>query len=61
MNTCAKVIQVERLTDHVVEIWIKPENELVYEPGQWISFRLPVGPKPPCKRVYKAVSDLQAV
>lgn len=49
----ATVLAVTDLTAHVRQLVIKPKaNKIVFQPGQWVSLKLPVGPKPPLTRAY---------
>ena len=56
----ATVTHLEHITEHVFELMLKPAEPLSYEPGQWLSLGLPVGPKPPTKRVYSMASPMRA-
>ena len=56
----ATVTHLEHITEHVFELMLKPAAPLRYEPGQWLSLGLPVGPKPPTKRVYSMASPMRA-
>ncbi len=49
----ATVLSATDLTPHVRQLVVLPqEQRLSYEPGQWVSLKLPVGPKPPLNRAY---------
>ncbi len=49
----AEVIRITDLTPHVRELVLSPlEHRVSYQPGQWISLKLPVGQKPPLNRAY---------
>lgn len=49
----ATVLTVTDLTPHVRQIVIKPKtSKISFQPGQWVSLKLPVGPKPPLNRAY---------
>lgn len=50
---CATVLSVTDLTPHVRQLVIKPKTTRIsFQPGQWISLKLPVGSKPPLNRAY---------
>jgi ferredoxin-NADP reductase len=49
----ATVLAVTDLTPHVRQLVIKPKTaKISFQPGQWVSLKLPVGPKPPLNRAY---------
>ena len=49
----ATVLTVTDLTPHVRQIVVKPNtSKIAFQPGQWVSLKLPVGPKPPLNRAY---------
>ncbi len=49
----ARVLSVMDLTPHVRQLVLLPEEQTVrFEPGQWVSLKLPVGSKPPLNRAY---------
>ena len=49
----AEVIRITDLSTHVRELVLSPlEHRVSYQPGQWISLKLPVGQKPPLNRAY---------
>jgi CDP-4-dehydro-6-deoxyglucose reductase, E3 len=49
----ATVLSAIYLTPRVRQLVLLPrEQPICYEPGQWISLRLPVGAKPPLNRAY---------
>ncbi|MGQ0554737.1 MAG: ferredoxin--NADP reductase [Nitrospiraceae bacterium] len=49
----ATVLAVTDLTPHVRQLVIKPKTRKIsFQPGQWVSLKLPVGPKPPLNRAY---------
>lgn len=49
----ATVLSATDLTPHVRQLVIKPKTaKIAFEPGQWVSLQLPVGPKPPLTRAY---------
>ena len=49
----ATVLAVTDLTPHVRQLVVKPKaSRLSFQPGQWVSLKLPVGPKPPLNRAY---------
>jgi ferredoxin-NADP reductase len=49
----ATVLSVTDLTPNVRQLVILPkEQKLAYQPGQWVSLKLPVGAHPPLNRAY---------
>ena len=53
----ATVLSAVDLTPHVRQFVVLPKNEkLSFQPGQWVSLKLPVGPKPPLNRAYSMAS-----
>jgi ferredoxin-NADP reductase len=49
----ASVLSVTDLTPNVRQLVVLPkERHVSFEPGQWVSLKLPVGPKPPLNRAY---------
>ena len=49
----ATVLAVTDLTPHVRQLVVKPKiRKISFQPGQWVSLKLPVGPKPPLNRTY---------
>ena len=49
----ATVLSVTDLTAHVRQLVVKPKTtKISFQPGQWVSLKLPVGPKPPLNRAY---------
>lgn len=49
----ATVLSVTDLTPHVRQFVVKPKtSKISFQPGQWVSLKLPVGPKPPLNRAY---------
>jgi len=49
----ATVLSVIDLTPDVRQLVVLPKIErLSFQPGQWVSLKLPVGPKPPLNRAY---------
>ena len=49
----ATVLSATDLTPHVRQLVIKPKaTKIAFQPGQWVSLHLPVGPKPPLNRAY---------
>lgn len=49
----ATVLSVTNLTPHVRQLVVKPKTtKISFQPGQWVSLKLPVGPKPPLNRAY---------
>lgn len=49
----ATVLAVSDLTPHVRQLVVKPKtSKISFQPGQWVSLKLPVGLKPPLNRAY---------
>ncbi len=48
----ATVLSVTDLTPNVRQLVLLPAKKIAFEPGQWISLKLPVGPNPPLNRAY---------
>jgi len=49
----ATVLAVTDLTPHVRQLVVKPKiRKISFQPGQWVSLKLPMGPKPPLNRAY---------
>ncbi|MBI3355513.1 MAG: FAD-dependent oxidoreductase [Nitrospirae bacterium] len=49
----ATVLSVLDLTPHVRQLVLRPKTKrILFQPGQWVSLKLPVGPKPPLNRAY---------
>jgi len=49
----ATVLSASDLTPNVRQLVLLPKDDkLVFEPGQWISLKLPVGAQPPLNRAY---------
>ena len=49
----ATILSVTDLTPHVRQLVVLPKTQnLSFQPGQWVSLKLPVGPKPPLNRAY---------
>ncbi len=49
----ATVLAVTDLTPNVRQLVVKPKTRKIsFQPGQWVSLKLPVGPKPPLNRAY---------
>jgi ferredoxin-NADP reductase len=49
----ARVLSVSDITSHVRQIVLLPKDHLIgFQPGQWVSLRLPVGARPPLNRAY---------
>jgi len=49
----ATVLSATNLTPHVRQLVVLPKTQnLSFQPGQWVSLKLPVGPKPPLNRAY---------
>ncbi|HJT21066.1 MAG TPA: FAD-dependent oxidoreductase [Nitrospira sp.] len=49
----ARVLSATNLTPTVRQLVILPRQQrIAFQPGQWISLKLPVGPRPPLNRAY---------
>ncbi|NGZ97083.1 MAG: hypothetical protein CV089_13355 [Nitrospira sp. WS110] len=49
----ATVLSIADLTPHVRQLVVKPQtSKISFQPGQWVSLKLPVGLKPPLNRAY---------
>jgi ferredoxin-NADP reductase len=49
----ATVLSVTDLTPHVRQLVVLPKiQRVLFQPGQWVSLKLPVGAKPPLNRAY---------
>ena len=49
----ATVLSVTDLTPHVRQLVVLPQiKKIPFQPGQWVSLKLPVGAKPPLNRAY---------
>lgn len=49
----AVVLSTLDLTPHVRQLVLRPQHQkIVFQPGQWVSLKLPVGEKPPLNRAY---------
>ncbi len=49
----ARVLSATNLTPTVRQLVILPQQRhIAFQPGQWISLKLPVGPRPPLNRAY---------
>ncbi len=49
----ATVLSVTDLTPTVRQLVLRPKTKKIsFQPGQWVSLKLPVGPKPPLTRAY---------
>lgn len=56
----ATVLSVTDLTPHVRQLVVKPNRtKISFRPGQWVSLKLPIGPKPPLNRAY-SMADLSS-
>lgn len=55
----ATVLSVTDLTPNVRQLVLLPkERKIVFQPGQWVSLKLPVGPRPPLNRAYSMASPV---
>ena len=56
----ATVLSVTDLTPNVRQLVLLPKAQKIeFQPGQWVSLKLPVGPKPPLNRAY-SMADLSS-
>jgi len=56
----ATVLSITDLTPHVRQLVVKPQtSKISFQPGQWVSLKLPVGLKPPLNRAY-SMADLSS-
>ena len=52
----ATVLSVTDLTPHVRQLVVLPQiQKIPFQPGQWVSLKLPVSAKPPLNRDRKSV------
>ncbi|MBA5866659.1 MAG: hypothetical protein GDA67_08215 [Nitrospira sp. CR1.3] len=57
----AGVLSVTDLTPNVRQLVVLPkERHVLFHPGQWVSLKLPVGPKPPLNRAYSMAAPVTA-
>lgn len=57
----ATVLSVTDLTPHVRQLVLLPQTwKIPFQPGQWVSLKLPVGPKPPLNRAYSLAAPSTA-
>lgn len=57
----ATVLSITDLTPHVRQLVLLPtEWHIAYEPGQWVSLKLPVGTTPPLNRAYSMAAPATA-
>ncbi len=53
LTQAAAVLSVNDLTPHVRQLVLLPTvQNIAFQPGQWVSLKLPVGAKPPLNRAY---------
>jgi ferredoxin-NADP reductase len=53
LTQAAAVLSVNDLTPHVRQLVFLPTiQNIAFQPGQWVSLKLPVGAKPPLNRAY---------
>ena len=48
----ATILSVNDLTPHVRQLVLLPTQHMKFQPGQWVSLKLPVGEHPPLNRAY---------
>jgi ferredoxin-NADP reductase len=57
----ATVLSVTDLTPHVRQLVLLPQTQKIpFQPGQWVSLKLPIGPKPPLNRAYSLAAPSTA-
>ena len=57
----ATVLSATDLTPHVRQLIVLPKfQKLAFLPGQWVSLKLPLGPKPPLNRAYSMATPASA-
>lgn len=53
LTQIARVLSVTDLTPNVRQLILLPKmQKIAFQPGQWVSLKLPVGPTPPLNRAY---------
>jgi ferredoxin-NADP reductase len=53
LTQAAAVLSVDDLTPHARQLVLRPTvQHIAFQPGQWVSLKLPVGAKPPLNRAY---------
>ncbi|MEE2757999.1 MAG: FAD-dependent oxidoreductase [Myxococcota bacterium] len=60
MNISATVCLIQPLTEHVFELYLQPEREIQYQPGQWVSIKIPIESRRPMKRVYSMAGPMRS-
>ena len=55
----ATVVSNRSITEHVFELYLQPDEELQYKPGQWVSIQIPVEGKRPAKRAYSMITPMR--
>jgi ferredoxin-NADP reductase len=57
LTQAAKVLSVNDLTPHTRQLVLLPTvQNIAFQPGQWVSLKLPVGATPPLNRAYSMAS-----
>jgi ferredoxin-NADP reductase len=57
----ATVLSVTDLTPHVRQLIVLPKiQKVLFQPGQWVSLKLPIGPNPPLNRAYSLAAPATA-
>lgn len=55
----ATVLSITDLTPNVRQLVVLPKtHKIVFQPGQWVSLKLPVGARPPLNRAYSMASPV---
>lgn len=53
LTQTARVLSVTDLTPNVRQLILLPKTQkIIFQPGQWVSLKLPAGPVPPLNRAY---------
>ena len=60
MKISATVVSNQPITEHVFELSLRPDEELQYKPGQWVSIQIPIEGKRPAKRAYSMITPMRA-
>jgi len=59
VNIAATVCSIQPLTDHVLELYLQPDQNIDYQPGQWVSIKIPIESRRPMKRVYSMAGPMR--
>lgn len=59
LTQAATVLSITDLSPSVRQLVVLPRTQkLMFQPGQWVSLKLPVGPQPPLNRAYSLAAPL---